>query len=371
MGNPRALAERLLDRAGVTIGGDQPWDVDVHDERVWDRVIRDRELGLGEAYMDGWWDSPEVDQFLVRLLLADAKSEIKMGPELLKIVASSLLTNRQDKKHAAANASAHYDIGNDLYERMLDKRMIYSCGYWRNAVDLDAAQEAKLDLICKKLSFEPGMTVLDIGCGWGGFAAFAAERYQVEVTGISPAIEQVRLARERTAGLDVDIRRADYRDLTGTFDRIVSVGMFEHVGAKNYRTFFRTCDRLLADDGLMLHHTIGSNSSKKHFDAWFDRYVFPGGMLPSVAQMARAAEPMFTIEDLHSFGTDYDTTLQHWYANIESAWPELPAYDERFRRMWRFYLKASMAGFRVRNTQLWQMVFSRTMRESDVYRAVR
>jgi cyclopropane-fatty-acyl-phospholipid synthase len=361
----------LLDRAGIEVGGSQPWDVHVHDDRLWDRVIRDRELGLGEAYMDGWWDSPEVDRFLVRILLADVRSELKVGPGMLKLYAMSHLTNRQDRKRAAVNASAHYDIGNDLYERMLDKRMIYSCGYWRNAVDLDAAQEAKLDLICTKLQLEPGMTLLDIGCGWGGLSAFAAERYQVEVTGISPAIEQVRLARARTEGLSVSIRQADYRDMTGTFDRIVSVGMFEHVGAKNYRTFFRTCDRLLADDGLMLHHTIGSNSSKKVFDPWFDRYIFPGGMLPSVAQMAKAAEPMFTFEDLHSFGPDYDTTLQHWYSNIEAAWPDLPHYDERFRRMWRYYLKASMAGFRVRNTQLWQMVFSRTMRTSDVYQAVR
>jgi cyclopropane-fatty-acyl-phospholipid synthase len=367
MAGSEIVARRLLAAAGVVVGGPNPWDVHVNDDRVWDRVIRDRELGLGESYMEGWWDTPALDQFLAKIMLADLKDEIRLGPELLKIIVKSRFTNRHSKEAAAENASAHYDIGNDLYERMLDDRMIYSCGYWANTTSLAEAQRAKLDLVCRKLQFEEGMTVLDIGCGWGGFSKFAAEEYGVIVTGISPAIEQVKLARQRTAGLSVTIEQADYRSVQGVFDRIVSIGMFEHVGPEHYKTFFEQCDRLLASDGAMLHHTIGSNSSKKDFDAWMDRYIFPGGRLPSLGQMATAAEPGFTIEDVHNLGSDYDTTLQAWAANIDSAWDDLPAYDETFKRMWHYYLMASMAGFRIRNTQLWQIVFRRTMHENGVW----
>lgn len=372
MGDAKKIALQVLESAGIAVGGDRPWDIHVHDDGLWERVLAERELGLGESYMDGWWDVEALDEFLIRLLMVDARRSVRLGPLVVaRAAVGAYMFNRQTKRRAASNASAHYDIGNDLYERMLDKRMIYSCGYWADADDLDSAQEAKLDLICRKLHLESGMHVLDIGCGWGGFAAFAAERYQVKVTGITPAIEQVKLARRRTAGLDVDIRRNDYREVTGTFDRIVSIGMFEHVGHKNYRRFFTDCDRLLAPDGMMLHHTIGSNRSTKTMDPWVDKYIFPGGELPALAQMARAAEPDFTVEDAHNFGPYYDRTLQAWRDNIEARWDEIPGYDERFRRMWRYYLAASMAGFRVRNIQLWQVVFSRTMRRSGVYQSVR
>jgi len=254
---------------------------------------------------------------------------------------------------------------------MLDKRMIYSCAYWRWADNLDAAQEAKLDLICRKMHLEPGMRVLDIGCGWGGFAHYAATTYGAQVTGISPAIEQVKLASERCDGLDVRIEQADYRSVRGEFDRIVSVGMMEHVGTKNLAGFFDRCNELLVDDGLMLHHTIGSNDSNDRTDAWFDKYIFPGGVLPSLGQIAEAAQPAFTIEDVHNFGPDYDRTLMAWSERVEAAWVDLPHYGEHFRRTWHYYLMASAAGFRTRNTQLWQVVFSRVHRESDVYASAR
>ena len=366
-----ATALELLAQAGLTVNGPEPWDPQIHDDRLWQRALRDRELGLGEAYQDGWFDVERLDEFLARLVLADIKSQIRLSPRLLAAAAGQLLLNRQTITAARRNASAHYDIGNDLYEHMLDRRMIYSCGYWRDADSLDAAQEAKLDLICRKLGLEPGQRVLDIGCGWGGLSRFMAERHGVEVTGVSPAIEQVRIARERCAGLPVTIEQLDYRDVTGHFDRIVSVGMMEHVGTKNLGRFFDACDRLLVDDGLMLHHTIGSNDRSDRADPWFDKYIFPGGVLPSLGQIADACGGRWVIEDVHNFGPDYDRTLMAWSANIEAAWPDLPDYDERFRRTWRYYLMASAAGFRTRNLQLWQVVFSRTGRRSDVYPAVR
>ena len=372
MTDAKSLGLKLLDRAGIEPNGDQPWDIQVHDDRLWERVIKSGgSLGLGESYQDGWWDAEQVDEFLTRVLEADLTSAIRPSPKLVAMTAWSGIVNHQTVRRARKNASAHYDIGNDLYEVMLDKRMIYSCGYWRNAADLETAQEAKLELICRKLELEPGMRLLDIGCGWGGFSQYAAERYGAEVTGISPAGEQVRLARERCADLPVGIQQVDYRDVEGTYDRIVSVGMMEHVGPKNLSRFFKVCKERLTPDGLMMHHTIGSLVSSPGVDAWFDTYIFPGGSLPSLRQIAKGAEPDWVIEDVHSFGPDYDRTLQAWYANVEAGWSDLPAYDERFRRTWRYYLMASAAGFRARNNQLWQLVFRRGGRRSDVYAAVR
>jgi len=361
----------LLDLAGVTLNGPSSSDVQVHDERFYERVIRDRELGLGESYQDGWWDAERVDELLAKVMAADLRSAVKPRREVLPIALRAKLINHQTVRRAARNASAHYDIGNDLYERMLDKRMIYSCGYWRHVHDLDAAQEAKLELICAKLGLEPGMRLLDIGCGWGGLAQYAAERHGVRVTGISPAIEQVKVAARRCAGLDVEIRQCDFREVTGRYDRIVSVGMLEHVGPKNYADFFDVNARLLTADGIALHHLIGSNTPRHNTDPWFDRYIFPGGVVPSLDQLAKATGGRWAIEDVHNFGPDYDRTLMAWQANIEAAWNDLPAYDERFRRTWRYYLLASAAAFRVRELQLWQIVFTRTRRYSPVYPSVR
>jgi cyclopropane-fatty-acyl-phospholipid synthase len=361
----------LLGRAGVELGGSAPHDLQVHDSRFYDRVIRDRELGLGESYQDGWWDAERPDELLARVLGADLRSQVKPSRRLLALTVKARLRNQQTVRRAARNAAAHYDIGNDLYERMLDKRMVYSCGYWSQARDLDGAQEAKLELICAKLGLQPGMHLLDIGCGWGGLARHAAENHGVRVTGISPALQQVVVATQRCAGLDVEIRQCDFRQVTGRFDRIVSVGMLEHVGPKNYEDFFDVNARLLAPDGIALHHTIGSNQRRPNTDPWFDRYIFPGGVVPSLDQLSRATSGRWAVEDVHNFGPDYDRTLMAWYHNIESAWDELPAYDERFRRTWRYYLLASAASFRVRELQLWQIVFRRTGRPSPVYQAVR
>lgn len=349
----------LLDAAGVTVNGSQPWDITIHDDRIWDRIIRDRELGFGESYQDGWWDCPRTDMFLQRVLQLNPRDHITASRTQIAQTVLATLTNRQTLSRAKENASAHYDVGNDLYERMLDPKMIYSCGYWAEAYDLEGAQTAKLDLICRKLRLEPGMKMLDIGCGWGGLAKYAAEKYGVDVLGISPAIEQVRIARQRTEGLPVRIEQLDYRSVTGNFDRITSVGMLEHVGPRNYKSFFEACHRLLDIDGQMLHHTIGSNETKNRTDPWFDKYIFPGGVTPSLGQLSEASQGHFSTEDVHNFGPDYDRTLMAWWENIMPRWEEIPSYDERFRRTWSHYLLTSAAAFRVRNLQLWQIVYTR------------
>lgn len=354
----RRRIQALLADADIRIGGEREWDLQVHDERFHARALAQGSLGLGEAYMDGWWDAASLDGLLLRLIQARLDERVHGIGEMLDGVRAHLF-NLQRGRRSYAVGERHYDLGNDLYAAMLGRRLVYSCGYWRQADDLDAAQEAKIDLCCRKLGLRPGMRLLDIGCGWGETLKYAAERYGVSGVGVTISREQADYARRLCAGLPVEIRLQDYRELDERFDRIVSIGMFEHVGAKNYRTYFDVSRRCLEADGLSLLHTIGSNVSRRRTDPWIARYIFPNSMLPSAAQITRASEGRFVIEDWHNFGTDYDRTLQAWRDNIEAAWPRLPSrYDERFRRMWRFYLAGSMASFRARRIQLWQIVLS-------------
>jgi cyclopropane-fatty-acyl-phospholipid synthase len=352
---------RLLDKADIKIGGSRPWDIEIHDRRLFNRVLTMGSLGLGEAYMDGWWDSEQIDVAIYQILVANLRQAIPFDISLVVSYLRGTLTNLQ-RWRAFEVGEKHYDIGNDLYRRMLDKRMIYSCGYWKNAASLDEAQEHKLDLICRKIGLKDGMRVLDIGSGWGGFLQFAAQRYGINGVGVTISREQAAFARERAGAenLPLDFRLMDYLDLDGQFDRIVSIGMFEHVGYKNYRTYFSKARDLLVDDGLFLLHTIGGTLTQKHGDPWSEKYIFPNGMLPSIKQLGTALEGLFVMEDWHNFGADYDKTLLAWHDNFVAAWPELAAsYDERFYRMWRYYLLTFAAVFRARFCHLWQVVLSK------------
>ncbi|MGH8274797.1 MAG: cyclopropane fatty acyl phospholipid synthase [Gammaproteobacteria bacterium] len=351
-------AERLLATADIEVNGARPWDIQVHDPRLYARVFAHGSLGMGEAYMDGWWDADRLDEFLARVLRARLDRRIGV-PQKLARWALGHLVNLQSGRRAFKVGEQHYDLGNDLFERMLDRRMIYSCGYWKDARTLDEAQEAKLDLACRKLGLEPGMRLLDIGCGWGGMAKFAAERYGVSVVGITVSVEQAEYAQQLCAGLPVEIRVEDYRAHRGEYERIVSIGMFEHVGHRNYRTYMKVARRLLVSDGLFLLHSIGRNYSLTRTDPWIEKYIFPNGMVPSPRQISRAIERVFVLEDWHNFGADYERTLLAWHENFERAWPELATdYGERFRRMWRFYLMAAAANFRIRDNQLFQVALS-------------
>ena len=360
----------LLNKAQIPLDRSKPYGIEVKNEKIWNRILSERQLGLAEGYMDGWWECDSIDQFLSHLLDIQVLESLRPSPKLVFHWAKSTFLNRQTKTKAAKNAKHHYNIGNDLYSRMLDKEMVYSCGYWAKAKTLDQAQIAKLDLICRKLDLKPGMRVLDIGSGWGALLRYAAKNYGITGVGISPADAQVELARSKAGKLKVEYKQLDYRDMTGEFDRIISVGMMEHVGPKNLKTFFDKCNELLTKDGMMLHHTISSNYSKLVTDPFFDKYIFPGGVLPSLAQISSATENKFVIEDVHNFGPDYDRTLMEWHININKKWKEIPNYDERFQRMWNYYLLASAAGFRSRNLQLLQIVFRR-LSAKGTYKAVR
>ncbi|MPS36683.1 cyclopropane fatty acyl phospholipid synthase [Stenotrophomonas acidaminiphila] len=350
--------EALLHEAGITPGGGRPQDIDILDPRFHARVLADGSLGLGESYMDGWWQARSLDAFLAHLLEARLDERVHGGGEVWDALKARLF-NLQAGQGSYEVGKRHYDLGNDLYRAMLGKRLVYSCGYWRDAGNLDDAQAAKLDLICRKLGLRPGMRVLDIGCGWGEALKYAAQHHGVEGVGITISREQAEFARGLCAGLPLEIRLQDYHELDEPFDAILSVGMFEHVGVKNYRGYFEVARRCLREDGLFLLHSIGSNVSRERTDPWIARYIFPNSMLPSAAQITAAMEGLFVLEDWHNFGTDYDRTLQAWRDNVEAAWEQLdPRYDERFRRMWRYYLAASMASFRTRHAQLWQLVLS-------------
>ena len=350
--------QSLLAEADIGLDGARPWDLRIHQPDLSARLLAGGSLALGESYMDGAWDVDSLDGFLYRLLTAGIDRRVH-GFADLRLAVLARVFNLQRGRRSYEVGERHYDLGNDLYQAMLGKRLVYSCGYWRDARDLDAAQEAKLDLCCRKLGLQAGMRLLDIGCGWGELLRFAAQRYGVSGVGVTISVEQAAFARELCAGLPVEIRVQDYRELDGVFDRIVSVGMFEHVGFKNYAGYCEVARRCLAGEGLFLLHTIGANSSRSHTDPWIGKYIFPNSMLPSAVQLTAALEGRFVIEDWHNFGADYDLTLQAWRDNIEAAWPRLPSrYDERFRRMWRYYLAGSMASFRARLIQLWQVVLS-------------
>lgn len=357
------LVRELLELAGITVNGDQPFDIQINNPQLYWRLLRDGSIGLGESYMDGWWECHRLDQFIARVLNADLPERIKTNWRLGLHVLQARLFNLQSRRRAYQVGHQHYDIGNELYEAMLDKRMNYTCAYWKQANTLDAAQDAKLELVCQKIGLKPGMTVLELGCGFGAFAGYAAKRYDARVTGVTVSEKQVEWAREHYKHLPVDIRLEDYRNVTGRYDRVISIGILEHVGYKNYRTYMEVVDRTLKPEGLAFFHTIGGNFSTATADPWTTKYIFPNGMLPSIAQLAAATEDLFLIEDWHNFGPDYDTTLMAWYENFENAWPDLKGrYDERFYRMWRYYLLSSAGGFRARHNQLWQVVLNRPHR---------
>ena len=364
----KQMITNLLAHADIQINGKRPWDIQVNNDDLYSRVMAGGSLALGESYMAGWWHCEAIDQLIYKILRAGLDKKLKCLPESWNLFKARLF-NQQRKSKTYVIGEKHYDVGNDLYKNMLDKRMNYSCGYWKDAKNLDEAQDAKLDLICRKLKLEPGMTVLDIGCGWGSFAKFAAEKYQTRVLGITVSKQQVDLARKLCRALDIEIRLQDYRDLKEEFDRIVSIGMFEHVGYKNYRKFMQVVDRCLKENGLFLLHTIAGNKSVKTGEAWISKYIFPNSMLPAANQVTNAYEGIFKLEDWHNFGTYYDKTLMAWHKNFNKNWDKIKTYyDERFRRMWNYYLLSCAGSFRTHKNQLWQIVFSKLESQIDYCR---
>ena len=371
MSKYKSAFEKLFSGTDIRVNGSNPWDIKVHNPKFFRRVLQQGFLGLGESYMEGWWDCEKPDVFLYKLFQARIEQKVPKDMAFILLVLKAKLFNRQSKSKSLESIDAHYNKGNDLYCIMLDPLMMYSCGYWENADNLTRAQENKLELICQKLKLKKGQRILDIGCGWGGFAYYAARNYQVEVVGITISAAQEKLAKQRCKGLPVEIRFQDYRDVNEEFDRIVSIGMLEHVGYKNYGTFMKSVKRNLKTDGWCLLHFIGGNETVHTNDPWINKYIFPEGLIPSAAQIVKAMEGKFVMEDWHNFGLDYDTTLMAWRENFEESWDCIKTnYSEKFYRMWRFYLSSCAAAFRSKRLNLWQVVISK--RENlNPYRSIR
>lgn len=378
MNRKEKLVRNTLLEYGINIysGGAQinvePSAIIVNNPRFFERIIKDGSLGLGESYVDGDWDCQALDKFFYKLIrgLVDRKVSWRWFLPQVRLWLGQKLSRYLHHDHYYIG-KAHYDKGNLLFELMLGRSMAYSCGYWQNTDNLDEAQFHKYDLICRKLYLQPEMTVLDIGCGWGSFAAYAAEKYGTKVLGITVSREQLEYARSHYEREGAIFSLKDFRDLKGKFDRIVSIGMFEHVGKRNYRRFFQIVADCLATDGIFLLHTIGSNRPVFFPDPWINKYIFPGGYIPSASQLIKAAETFLVLEDWHNFGLDYDKTLMAWYRNFEKNWSKINhLYDQRFYRMWKYYLLSCAGLFRARGKQLWQVVF-RKKEAKEKYLAIR
>lgn len=369
-GNPAATAavpfaqkqiEAFLATAGIKIGGNEAHDIRVHDARFFDAVLGHGTLGFGESYMEGWWDCDALDVLFHKLATVPKQPSRSAFKFLTRL--QYVAMNMQSKARAHQVAQVHYDLSNDFFRLWLDPNMQYSCGYWEGAKTLEEAQLNKLELISRKLHLQPGDRVLEVGCGWGGLARYMSYRYGAQVTAVNISQEQMKFAREFCKGMPVDVVDTDYRDIQGSWDKVVSIAMLEAVGAQNLRQYMETVHRSLRNDGTFVLHTIGENVTRPHADRWIIKHIFPNGYIPSLSQLSTAMEGLFVMEDWHNIGTDYDTTLMAWHARFEAAWPKIqqlgPKFDERFRRMWRYYLLNCAGAFRARSLQLWQVTMTK------------
>lgn len=358
---PKQIIEEILAQADVKINGNRPSDIRVYDERLYARLLSEGSLGFGESYMDGWWDAPALDECMCKILGANLEQKVKPTWHMIWNYVKAKVLNMQEKGSRSSKViDQHYELGDNLYERMLGETLAYTCAYWKNAKTLDEAQKEKFDLIAKKVGLKKGMRVLDLGCGWGGFAQHIAKNYGVEVVAVNLSAGQCAYAKKICKGLPVEVRNCDYREATGTFDRIISIGLMEHVGAKNYKNFMELIHRCLKDDGLALVHTIGRNMTGIVSDPWISRYIFPHGHLPSIAQIAASMEGLFVMEDWHNMGANYDATLIAWFKNFDKNWEQIKSeYPDPFYKMWKYYLLSCAGAFRARNIQLWQVVLSK------------
>lgn len=360
----------LFEGADIQVNGNRPWDIHVSNVRFYDRLLAQGTLGAGEAYIEGWWDCDALDEFFIRIFNTDVVAQVKHNWVLMRHVLRAKLLNLQTRHRSPAVARRHYDLSNAFYELMLGETMAYTCAYWKDADSLNSAQRAKYDLVCRKLKLQEGESVLELGCGWGGFAKYAAEHYGCRVTAVNISEQQIKYARDFCDGLPVDLHHCDYRDHATynpsgqRYNKAVSIGMAEHVGPKNYPTWLETVHRQLDKDGLFLIHTIGSDRSQTACDPFTDKYLFPGSVLPSVKQLGAASEKLFVWEDLHNIGLYYYDTAREWHKNCADHWDTIQALDpvqfnQAFYRMWTFYLKAAMGMAHSKEAQLWQVVLSK------------
>lgn len=358
--NSRKVVSDLFARAGVAFDGRNAWDIKVHNDRLFSRILSHGSLGLGEAYMDGDWDCVALDELFERVIRARLGEQLGLTLPVALMVASERLQNRQSVARAGKCADVYYNLPAEVFEATFDTRVAGSCGYWKAAATLDDAQDAKLDLICRKIGLRKGESVLDIGCGWGSFVGFAAERYGAVCHGVTVSKVQVEYIKSRYAGAPIYPMLDDYRNYRGPkVDHVVSVEMFEQVGARNHRTYFERVRSYMKDDGLFLLHTNWENERYPVIEPWQDKYFFPNADLPTIGEIATAVEGLFVIEDVHNLGVDYDKTLMAWNAKFQSNRAEIERkYGTRFCKMWEYFLLETAGAFRCRHIGVGQIVLS-------------
>ena len=356
---------RKLRSAGLTINNDQAdpqYNLSVFDEKFYTYTALKGSLGFGESYADGKWDCTNLDKVIFQILQHRIDTN---GLAHIGLVLRSAACNMQNKIRAMRVARQHYNVDTDVFDWMLDPYLQYTCGYWAEAESLNEAQTAKMDLVIKKLGLSAGDSVLDIGCGWGGFAKYAAETHGIKMFGLSISSKQLEYAKKLCAGLDCTFKFGDYRHLPEiypqTFDAITIIGVTEHIGYKNYKGLYKVMRDRLKPGGLVLQHTITHMKSCQYTDPFVERYIFPGGMVPSVEQLSTAMKSFFVLEDLHNFSADYDKTLCAWHENFKQARENIEQaghLGKRFYRIWEYYLLSCAAMFRARQAQLMQLVLS-------------
>lgn len=375
----KSIISNYLEKSGITVNGDDPHDIQVRNDAFYRRLLMDGSMGLGETYVDGWWDCDDLSEFINRLLKNNHGGMKRLSDVFLSL--KSRYFNLQNKYLSQRVADVHYNLDNDLYQAMLGQSMAYTCAYWKDGGTLDEAQYRKYDLICQKLNIQKNDAILDLGCGFGGFAHYASSKYGCSVTCVNISKDQLEFARDLCTGLPVELHQCDYRNIetynprNRKFNKIVAIGLCEHIGPKNYPSWFKLIYDQLLDDGLFLLQSSGQNITKYYCDPWFDKYIFPNGTLPSVALIGKAIEGNFIMEDWHNFGPDYHKTLLVWWDKFQQYWNTMIASqgggmteeERRFYRMWRYYILSTSGGFKARYIQVWQILFSKGGNASTYY----
>ncbi len=359
-----ASLRTILQKADLELNGSGPGDPQILDDRAYSMIASGGSLAIGEAYMDKLWDCSDLSVLISRIHEKKIYRDI-VALDHLPLIIKGVFSNLQSRARSFMVAREHYDLGDDLYTAMLDKRMVYTSGMWKGASSLEEAQERKLDQVCQKLALQSGDRLLDIGCGWGSLMKFAAENYGVRAVGLTVSEGQTALGRKMCEGLPVEFIIQDYREYYDAegFDHVASIEMIEAVGPKNFRTYFEKAHELLRPGGHFFLQAIGSEDAVPKADRWMDKYIFRNGILPSLPQIERASRGLFNFEYLDNIGPDYDPTLMAWWERFDAAYPTLkannPVYDERFYRMWKFYLQSCAGLFRAKVTHDWHILFSK------------
>lgn len=351
------LITYLFSRADIRVGGSRSWDIEVTDPRFFRTLMKRGSLGLGEAYMDGWWRAEDLEAFFYRCIKSNLYQASQSLPFHVRRRLLDKLNNQQNRNKSVRVARQHYNLGNDLFFEFLGHYKNYSCGYFRDTDDLCQAQLKKMQQICREMAFKSGERVLDVGGGWGEIARHVATNHECQITSINISDEQITHARRHCAGLPVEIKKLDYRDLDKGFDKILVIAMLTHVGPKNYRVFMETLHRCLEPGGTVLIESVGSPTDKINCEPWTDKYIFPGGVIPSLRQIDRAIDGLFTRERTAEFGDYYHLTMRAWHENFTRAWPQLQLrYPEKVRLMFEYFFLSVAAAFRARSLLHWHIV---------------